>query len=157
MRQPISSKITDTFKSATNAASASLLVGCTAVESVRDVLKPVTESYTEILEKLVQAEPGVDTAGAHSDNQGHGQRAFGSRRGKRSAANLRANAAWSRKHSDTFDPESFAKEIGPRLATASRAAMMRATGLSRPYYSMIRRGVRIPHPRHWEALRGLVS
>jgi hypothetical protein len=155
MRQPISSKITDTFKSATNAASVNLLVGCMTRASVRDAPRPTTGSYTEILEKLVQVEPGVDTAGAHSDNQGHGQRAFGSRRGKRSAANLRASAAWSRKHSDTFDPESFAKEIGPRLATASRAAMMRATGLSRPYCSMIRRGVRIPHPRHWEGLRSL--
>ena len=101
--------------------------------------------------------PEAGRAGAHSGDLGHGQRVFGSRRGKRSAANLRANAAWSRKHSDTFDPESFAKEIGPRLAMASRAAMMKATGLSRPYCSMIRRGVRVPHPRHWGALRGLAS
>ncbi len=33
---------------------------------------------------------------------------------------------------------------------------MQATGLSRTYCGMIRRGVRIPHPRHWEALRELV-
>jgi hypothetical protein len=31
------------------------------------------------------------------------------------------------------------------------------TGLSRTYCGMIRRGVRVPHPRHWEALRDLVS
>jgi hypothetical protein len=34
---------------------------------------------------------------------------------------------------------------------------MRATGLSRTYCGMIRRGVRVPHQRHWEALRELVS
>ncbi len=28
--------------------------------------------------------------------------------------------------------------------------------LSRTYCGMIRRGVRVPHPRHWEALRELV-
>jgi hypothetical protein len=34
--------------------------------------------------------------------------------------------------------------------------LLRATGLSRTYCGMIRRGVQIPHPRHWEALRALV-
>ena len=46
------------------------------------------------------------------DDPAHGGDAA-RRRGERDAANLRANAAWERKHSDTFDPESFAKEIGP--------------------------------------------
>jgi hypothetical protein len=34
--------------------------------------------------------------------------------------------------------------------------MPSATGLSRTYCGMIRRGVRIPHLQHWEALRELV-
>jgi CRISPR-associated endonuclease Cas1 len=79
------------------------------------------------------------------------------RRGKRNAATLRANAEWERRQADSFHPGTFAREIGPKLAEVSLAAMMRATGLSRPYCAMIRRGARVPHPRHWEALRGLVS
>lgn len=33
------------------------------------------------------------------------------------------------------------------------SAMMRATGLSLRYCSLIRRGLAVPHPRHWAALR----
>jgi len=54
-----------------------------------------------------------------------------------------------------FDPDTFAEEIQPRLETVSVAAMMRATGLSRPYCTMIRRGGYVPHPRHWGVLAGL--
>ena len=78
------------------------------------------------------------------------------RRGKRNAATLRANVAWERRQTDAFDPGIFAGEIGPKLRAVSLAAMMRATGLSRPYCAMIRRGARVPHARHWEALRALV-
>jgi len=47
-----------------------------------------------------------------------------------------------------FDPDTFVQEIQPRLGTVSVVAMMRATGLSRPYCTMIRRGEYVPHPRH---------
>jgi len=90
------------------------------------------------------------------DDPAHGSEAA-HRRGTRNAATLRANAAWERKQSGTFDPDSFAEEIRPKLVTVSLAAMMRATALSRPYCAMIRRGARVPHARHWEVLSGLVS
>ncbi len=48
-------------------------------------------------------------------------------------------------------------EIKPKLKTVSLLETMHATGLSRTYCGMIRRGVRVPHPRHCEALRGLVN
>ena len=48
-------------------------------------------------------------------------------------------------------------EIRPKLKTVSLLETMRATGLSRTYCGMIRRGVRVPHPRHWEALQCLVE
>jgi len=79
------------------------------------------------------------------------------RRSKRSAANARANVAWERRQSDSFDPNTFTSEIGPKLAVVSLAEMMWATGLSGPYCAMIRRGARVPHPRHWGALGALVS
>jgi hypothetical protein len=64
--------------------------------------------------------------------------------------------AWERAQSGSFDPETFSSEIGPKLAKVSLAAMMKATGLSRPYCAMIRRGERVPHARHWAAL-GLLA
>jgi hypothetical protein len=51
----------------------------------------------------------------------------------------------------------FVKEIQPKLKTVSLLETMRATGLSRTYCGMIRRGVRVPHPRHGGALRRLVT
>jgi CRISPR-associated endonuclease Cas1 len=89
------------------------------------------------------------------DDPAHGGEAA-RRRGRRNAVTLRANVAWERRHTDTFDPRIFATEIRPKLQAVSLAAMMRATGLSRPYCAMIRRGARVPHARHWEALQGLV-
>jgi hypothetical protein len=65
--------------------------------------------------------------------------------------------AHERRQTEDFDPTTFAEEIGSKLQAVSLAAMMRATGLSRPYCAMIRRGARVPHARHWEALRALVS
>jgi predicted RNA-binding Zn-ribbon protein involved in translation (DUF1610 family) len=43
------------------------------------------------------------------------------------------------------------------LAGATLPAIQRATGLSRSFAWQIRRGDRRPHPRHWAALRELVS
>ena len=90
------------------------------------------------------------------DDPAHGGEAA-RRRGKQNAAVLRANVAWERRQTEVFDPDTFKREIGPKLKAVSLAAMMRETGLSRPYCAMIRRGARVPHARHWEALRGLVG
>jgi hypothetical protein len=78
-------------------------------------------------------------------------------RGKRNSVNLRANSDWERNQTGAADPAIFEKEIRPKLGSVSLLETMRATGLSRTYCGMIRRGVRVPHPRHWEALRDLVS
>ncbi len=53
-------------------------------------------------------------------------------------------------------PEVFAREILPGLRAVTAGEMARATGLSRPYCSMIKRGGYVPHPKHWEALAQLV-
>jgi hypothetical protein len=88
------------------------------------------------------------------DDPAHGGEAA-QRRGRRNAATLRANVAWERRQACSFDPATFAEEIRPKFQAVSLAAMMQATGLSRPYCAMIRRGARVPHARHWEALRSL--
>jgi len=51
--------------------------------------------------------------------------------------------------------EVFARQILPTLQTVPVRAMAEATGLTRAYCSMIRRGLSVPHPRHWKALREL--
>ena len=78
------------------------------------------------------------------------------RRGRQNSMTLLANSEWERSQTGEFDPAIFEREIRPKLKTVSLLETMRATGLSRTYCGMIRRGVRIPHPRHWEALRELV-
>jgi len=76
------------------------------------------------------------------------------------AARKRGNS--NRQHQDAIvgwtsdgqptDLEFFRDEILPHLPHLSLTQMMRATGLSSGYCSMIRRGDRIPHPRHWGSL-----
>ena len=44
-------------------------------------------------------------------------------------------------------------EILPSLRDAAIAQLVRATRLSERYSSLIRLGKRVPHPRHWDALR----
>jgi len=78
-------------------------------------------------------------------------------RGRRNSVTLLANAEWERNQTEETDPAIFEKEIKPKLKTVSLAETMSATGLSRTYCGLIRRGVRIPHPRHWEVLRELVK
>jgi CRISPR-associated endonuclease Cas1 len=60
--------------------------------------------------------------------------------------------AWEREHSRT-DPEVFRRKILPVLRRVTVRRIAKATGLTTGYSSMIRRGVYVPHPRHWEALR----
>jgi hypothetical protein len=51
----------------------------------------------------------------------------------------------------------FLREVMPRLDDVPLNAIARATGLSLATCSRYRAGARVPHQRHWEALRALVS
>jgi hypothetical protein len=53
--------------------------------------------------------------------------------------------------------EFFTQEILPRLEGVPIRAMARATGLTRGYCSMIRKGIYVPHQRHWDALKRLTD
>jgi len=116
------------------------------------------ESCREIQPKdaISKAHEVLRTRRRAGDDPAHGGEAT-RRRSKRSAANARANIAWERRQSGSFDPRIFERQIGPKLAAVSLSAMMRATGLSGPYCAMIRRGKCVPHPRHWNTLRALSS
>ncbi len=77
------------------------------------------------------------------------------KRGIKSAAMQRANFEWEKKHGSEVDPSQFEREIAPHLDRILLSALVKATGLSQPYCAKIRRGAKVPHPRHWEAIRKL--
>jgi CRISPR-associated endonuclease Cas1 len=77
------------------------------------------------------------------------------RRRERTAEATRANLAWAREHPERPDPQTFTRDILPRLREVPVAAIMAVTGLSRPYCALVRQGGRVPHPRHWPALAAL--
>lgn len=79
------------------------------------------------------------------------------KRGATTAARLRENAQWEADNGSDFDPGEFRREVLPLIQQMSVNAIARATGLSLRYCSLVRAGDRVPHPRHWDALRFAVS
>jgi CRISPR-associated protein Cas1 len=75
-------------------------------------------------------------------------------RGTKNAAHQRANHEWSGARPDS---SVFVLEILPGLRQRPTPELATATGLSEVYCSLIRRGKKTPHPRHWEALRALTA
>jgi hypothetical protein len=51
------------------------------------------------------------------------------------------------------DLTAFEREILPMIQNVPLSQLAKATGLSLRYVLQIRRGERVPHPRHWQALR----
>jgi hypothetical protein len=79
----------------------------------------------------------------------------GRKRGRRNAEHVRAIAEWERSDGGSEGEIDFARDVLPRLRGAPLSALMQATGLSVRYCSLIRRGLKVPHPRHWAALARL--
>lgn len=69
----------------------------------------------------------------------------------------RRNRSWTREHPGQRDAAWFKREIAPKLDAFTLAEIAAATGLSLAACSRIRAGARVPHPRHWEALRKLAE
>jgi len=67
----------------------------------------------------------------------------------------RAITEWEAKNPMPPDQAAYSRDVLPRLESVSVPAIVRATGLSYPYCAMIRRGLRVPHPMHWESLAAL--
>lgn len=51
----------------------------------------------------------------------------------------------------------YVNQLQPALAKVTKAHVRSALGVSEPYASFIQTGKRIPHPRHWQILAGLVG
>ncbi len=72
--------------------------------------------------------------------------------GRANAARIAEAIAWEREHRGPADPDVFRREILPELQDLPLSRLSAATGLSNAYCSQVRRGLAVPHPRHWEAL-----
>ena len=90
------------------------------------------------------------TLRADGEDPAHGGDAA-RRRGSTNAAHCAQAAAWEQANPRP-DPETFRRDILPGLQHCSPQRMAEATGLSRPYCTLIRRGTYTPHPRHWKGL-----
>lgn len=65
----------------------------------------------------------------------------------------REEAEWDAEHPDMEgERAAYVREILPTLQQLSLSTIASATGLSQQYCSLIRRGLRVPHPRHWQTL-----
>jgi hypothetical protein len=62
-------------------------------------------------------------------------------------------AEWGRQYGKPVDLSAFQRDILPHIQEVPLSRLVKATGLSLRYCSQIRRGEKVPHPRHWEALR----
>lgn len=77
------------------------------------------------------------------------------KKGECNAAHRAAGECWGGEHEAAVGRETFGRDILPGLQGVSLGAMVCTTGLSLRYCSLIRREVRLPHPRHWDALQAL--
>jgi CRISPR-associated protein Cas1 len=88
---------------------------------------------------------------AGGNDPAHGGEAARRRARSISRQNL-ASAAWSRENPARPRVEVFVEQIFPTLQSVGLREMADATGLSMDYCSKIRRGLKVPHPRHWMQL-----
>lgn len=79
----------------------------------------------------------------------------GKARGQRNAAHVAALVQWDREHAAIPEPERFTSDILPLLHNVPLRVMADATGLTEGYCSFVRRGLKIPHRRHWLLLARL--
>jgi hypothetical protein len=78
-------------------------------------------------------------------------------RAKTQRKHAAALAAWQPSElPEWLTEEAYRAKIQPALAGITVPAISTALGISEPYATDIRKGRRIPHPRHWLALGQLV-
>jgi len=103
----------------------------------------------EQLERAIASASPVETLRARTGNDAtHGNDAA-AKRGATTAKRKRELREWEEKHGTLLDLSAFDREILPLIRNVSLTELARATGLSRRYVSVIRRGEKVPHPRHW--------
>ena len=79
-------------------------------------------------------------------------------RAKTQRKHAAALAAWRPSElPEWLNEETYRTKIQPALAGITVPAIATALGISEPYATDIRKGRRLSHPRHWEALARLVG
>jgi hypothetical protein len=69
-----------------------------------------------------------------------------------------AKAAWQSSSLPAWlDKDVYLQNIQPRLKGVTLSVLAAALGISIPYAVDVRKGKRVPHPRHWEKLAVLVK
>jgi len=86
----------------------------------------------------------------------HGGEA-GKARGQRNANHYHVISEWKRDNTDVQELQLFTRDILPKLQAVSLRDMSRATGLTEGYCSFVRRGLKVPHRRHWQPLAALAA
>jgi hypothetical protein len=79
------------------------------------------------------------------------------KQGLRAAENARANANWDRINGTGPTGLDFECDILPGIQAIPLSRIMGATGLSLRYSSQIRRGMKVPHARHWDTLARIAN
>jgi hypothetical protein len=74
--------------------------------------------------------------------------------GDANSKQMLAVRAWDRDH-ERPDPEVFTLEILPAIQGIPLRKLAAASGLSVQRCGVIRRGLAVPHPRHWDEFRAL--
>ena len=127
----------------------------TATEAGRtqcDTCLPLVQS--EHLEEMVNgAHERLRELRDEGRDPAHGNEAA-TRRGESVSANNRASTEWNR-NNKRLDSQVFTTEILPFIQEVPLSAIVQATGLSKGYCSFIKRGIKVPHERHWRALSQL--
>ena len=69
-----------------------------------------------------------------------------------------AQKAWDpAAHPAWLNEEAYRQEIQPLLTSFSTSAIATALGVSWAYASLVRKGQKLPHPRHWVSLAKFVG
>ena len=76
---------------------------------------------------------------------------------RRHHAQTTKNGWLSAKHPFWADKDKYLQHIQPLLASKGSSEISKALGVCVSYAIHIRKGSRIPHPRHWETLAKLVG
>lgn len=79
------------------------------------------------------------------------------RRAESNVTRKREAREWEKQHGTLVDLSAFQREVLPLIQNVPLSHLQRATGLSLRYVSLIRRGQRDPHPRHWQAFVNAVA
>ena len=93
----------------------------------------------------------IENAKQHGNDPTHGDTAA-VRRAETNVQRKREAREWEERHGELVDLSAFEREILPAIQGVPLSRLQRATGLSLRYVSLIRRGEKTPHPRHWQGL-----